>query len=122
MDPDGRSPWTAEARQATVDSCPLRAGATRLTYETNVRREGPGETVQKVLWLVEVRLPGTSLEPWLLTTDRPVTDAASAVRIFEMYRQRWAVEDSFHFAKDTLGWEEVQLLELIGIRTLLALG
>jgi len=39
-----------------------------------------------------------------------------------MYRQRWAVEDSFRFVKDTLGWEQVQLLDLTGIRTLLALG
>ena len=29
---------------------------------------------------------------------------------------------SFHFIKDILGWEEVQLLNLQGIRTLLALG
>jgi hypothetical protein len=98
------------------------AGAIRLTYETNVRREGPGETVQRTLWLVEVRLLGTALEPWLLLTDWPVTDAESAVRIFSMYRQRWAVEDSFHFLKDILGWEEVQLLDLPGIRTMLALG
>jgi len=102
---------------AHIRACPLR-----LTYQTNVRREGPGETIQKVLWLVEVRLSGTSLEPWLLITDWPVTDADGAVRIFQMYRQRWAVEDSFHFVKDTLGWEEVQLLDLTGIRTLLALG
>jgi hypothetical protein len=39
-----------------------------------------------------------------------------------MYRQRWAVEDSFKFTKDVLGWEEVQRLELEGIRTLLALA
>jgi hypothetical protein len=39
-----------------------------------------------------------------------------------MYRQRWAVEDSFKFTKEVLGWEEVQLLELEGIRTLLALA
>jgi hypothetical protein len=100
-----------------VKACPIQ-----LTYKTNVRREGPGETVQKKLWLVEVRLSGTSLKPWLLITDWPVTDAESAVRIFQMYRQRWAVEDSFRFIKDTLGWEEVQLLDLTGIRTLLALG
>jgi len=103
--------------RAKIKACPIR-----LTYETNVRREGPGEKVQKNLWLVEVRLPGTSLKPWLLITDWPVTDADAAVRIFQMYRQRWAVEDSFHFVKDTLGWEEVQLLDMTGIRTLLALG
>jgi len=100
----------------------IRACPIRLSYESNVRREGPGETLQKEVWLVEVRLPGTALKPWLLLTDWPVTDAESAVRIFRMYRQRWAVEDSFSFIKDTLGWEEVQLLDLTGIRTLLALG
>ncbi|MDZ7272130.1 MAG: transposase, partial [candidate division KSB1 bacterium] len=65
---------------------------------------------------------GTRLEPWLLITDWPVTDAESARRIFQMYRQRWAVEDSFKFTKDCLGWEEVQLLDLNGIRTLVALA
>ena len=100
-----------------IRACPLR-----LTYETNVRREGLGKTVSKALWLVEVRLPGTSLKPWLLITDWPVMDANNAVRIFRMYRQRWAVEDSFRFIKDILGWEDVQLLNLTGIRTLLALG
>jgi hypothetical protein len=102
---------------AKIKACPIR-----LTYETNVRREEPGEKVQKNLWLVEVRLPDTQLKPWLLITDWPVTDADAALRIFRMYRQRWAVEDSFRFVKDTLGWEEVQLLNLTGIRTLLALG
>jgi len=109
----------AKRQRVPVD---IRACAVRLTYETNVRREGPGETVQKVLWLIEVSLPGTGLEPWLLISDWPVTDADKAVRVFQMYRQRWAVEDSFHFIKDTLGWEEVQLLDLEGIRTMLALG
>lgn len=100
----------------------LRAGAIRVRYESNVRREGSGERVQRVVWLVEVRLLETTLEPWVLLTDWPVTDAESAVRLFSMYRQRWAVEDSFHFLKDILGWEEVQLLDLEGVRTLLALG
>jgi len=100
-----------------ISACPVR-----LTYQTNVRREGPGQEIQKELWLVEVRLPGTKLEPWLLLTDWPVTDADSALRIFRMYRQRWAVEDGFRFIKDVLGWEDVQLLDLEGIRTLLALG
>ncbi|RLA76832.1 MAG: hypothetical protein DRG33_07505, partial [Deltaproteobacteria bacterium] len=100
-----------------VWACPVR-----LSYQTNVRREGPGERVQKELWLVEVRIPGTKLEPWLLITDWPVTDAKSAVRIFRMYRQRWAIEDSFKFTKECLGWEEVQLLDLEGVRTLVALA
>jgi hypothetical protein len=98
--------------------CPIR-----LTYETQGRyTASTGGTSQKLLWLVEVRLPKTELDPWLLVTDWPITDADRAVRIFRMNRQRWAVEDSFKFVKDTLGWEEVQLLDLPGIRTLVALG
>jgi hypothetical protein len=109
----------AKRQEVPVD---IRSAPIRLTYNTGVRREGEGERVQKELWLVEVRLRGAHLKPWLLVTDWPVTDADDAVRIFRMYRQRWAVEDSFRFIKDILGWEEVQLLNLEGIRTLLALG
>ncbi len=98
--------------------CPIR-----LTYETQGRyTASTGGTSQQLLWLVEVCLPKTDLDPWLLVTDGPVTDADSAVRIFRMYRQRWAVEDNFKFVNDTLGWEEVQLLDLRGVRTLVSLG
>jgi len=100
-----------------IRSCPLR-----LTYDTHVRREGDGQEVCRDIWLVEVEILRSTLKPWLLITDWPVEDAESAVRIFRMYRQRWAVEDSFKFTKGVLGWEEVQLLDLEGIRTLLALA
>jgi hypothetical protein len=110
---------TKKRQQVTADirACPLR-----LTYDTGVRREAEGEVVQKRVWLVEVEILRSSLKPWLLLTDWPVQDAESAVHIFRMYRQRWAVEDSFKFTKGVLGWEEVQLLDLEGIRTLLALA
>ena len=78
--------------------------------------------VEKALWLVEVRIPDARMEPWLLLTDWPVVDEPSAVRIFRMYRQRWAAEDSFKFTKDCLGWEEVQVMDLEAIRPLVALG
>jgi hypothetical protein len=100
-----------------IRTCPLR-----LTYDSAVRREDEGEQVHQDLWLVEVEILRSTWKPWLLITDWPVEDAEGAVRIFRMYRQRWAVEDSFKFTKGVLGWEEVQLLDLGGIRTLLALA
>lgn len=109
-----------EKRQrVTVD---IRACPVRLSYDSAVRREGEGHPAEKQLWLVEVEVLNSTLKPWLLITDWPVTDAESAVRIFQMYRQRWAVEDSFKFTKEILGWEDVQLLDLAGIRTLVALA
>jgi hypothetical protein len=113
------SQQTPKLQQATVEirSCPLQ-----LSYETDVRREGGGKLARKAVWLVEVRVLHSTMEPWLLISDWPVTDAESAVLVFRMYRQRWAVEDSFKFTKDCLDWEEVQLLDLQGIRTLVALS
>ncbi len=116
-----RNPWEVRPKKQPVQvelaACPLR-----VSYWTNVRRQGPGKLVTRDVWLVQVRVLGVDWDPWLLLTDWPVTDAASAVRIFTMYRQRWSVEDSFKFLKTCLGWEEVQLLDLRGIRTLVALA
>ena len=49
------APSVPEEQVVTVE---MRACPVRLTYATNVRREGAGETRQKELWLVEVRLLG----------------------------------------------------------------
>jgi len=100
----------------------IRACPIRLTYASNVRRTGVGESVTRRVWLVEIRLLDTTLDPWLLLTDWEVAIEAQALRIFQMYRQRWSVEDSFKFTKECLGWEEVQLLDLEGIRMLVALA
>jgi len=100
----------------------IRAGAIQVTYDTNVRRAGAGVQVTKTVWLVEVRLLDTNLDPWGLLTDWEVETEAQAVRMFQMYRQRWSVEDRFKFSKACLGWEEVQVLDMEGIRTLVALA
>jgi len=102
---------------AELSACPLE-----LTYNAHVRRVEEYHEQHQALWLVQVRVLKSDWEPWLLITDWPVTDADSSVRILRMYRQRWSVEDSFKFTKQLLGWEEVQLLDLEGIRNLVALG
>ena len=51
-----------------------------------------------------------------------MTDEASALRIFRFYRKRWAVEDAFKFIKSAFGIEEVQMLKLKAVRTLVALA
>jgi hypothetical protein len=100
-----------------VSACPIR-----VRYQPGVREGVTGEVKTKEVWLVEVRLEDTNMEPWLLLTDRLVEDAEGASAVFRMYRQRWAVEDAFKFTKEVLGWEDVQVLNLEGVRTLVALG
>ena len=100
-----------------IAACPVR-----LTYSTGVRRKEPGGVVTKELRLVQVQVLGTTQAPWWLLTDWPVEDEQSAVRIFIMYRQRWAAEDSFKVTKECLGWEEVQVLDWQALQTLVALA
>ena len=46
-----------------------------------------------------MQVQGTHWKPWLLLTDWPVEDEQQAVRIFALYRQRWAVDINHGFAK-----------------------
>lgn len=103
--------------QVDIAVCPVR-----LTYSTGVRRKEPGEVVTKDLWLLQVKVLGTTAKPWWLLTDWPVTDQGSALRIFIMYRERWAAEDSFKVTKECLGWEQVQVLDWQALQTLVALA
>ena len=102
---------------AVIRACPVQ-----VRYQAGMRTAAAGPVQTKRRWLVEVRLENVDTDPWLLLTDWPVEDEASALRVFRMDRERWAIEDCFKFTKDVLGWEEVQLLDFAGIRTLVALG
>ncbi|MDQ2785632.1 MAG: transposase [Chloroflexota bacterium] len=93
-----------------------------LRYQHAARMTAPGEWRERAIWLVEVRLADVGPEPWWLVTDHPVTNAHEATEVFRMYRQRWAIEDSFKVGKQCLGWEEVQVLDFDAVRLLVALG
>jgi hypothetical protein len=80
------------------------------------------KTRTKDIWCVQVAVRNARQDPWYLLTDWPVTDEASALRIFRFYRKRWAVEDTFKFIKSAFGIEEVQMLKLQAVRTLVALA
>jgi hypothetical protein len=100
----------------------IAAGPLVVTYQEEVRTRPDGAQHERAVWLVEVRLEGAREAPWWLLTDRPVTTAEEATEIFRMYRQRWSIEDAFKIGKQCLGWEDVQVLKLEAVRTLVALG
>lgn len=97
----------------------LYAGPMEVEYL--VGRETDQEPQSKKVWLVRAQIFGTSQRLWLLT-DHPVENAEDAKRVFQMYRMRWAVEDAFKFIKQSLGWEEVQVLDLDKVRFLVAMA
>lgn len=106
-----------------LSSCPIR-----VSYEPDVRRvapakgEGAKAKVRQAMWVVKVAVLDSHMDPWYLLTDWPVGTPSAAARLFQMYRQRWSVEEAFQFLKMCVGWEEVQVLDLEGVRTLVALG
>lgn len=102
------------ARRQTVT---VEIAATPIWVYTD-EKQHPRQT--KKVWLMRVQVEGAVEEPWYLITDWPVIDAASAVRIFILYRRRWSVEDTFKFVKTVLGMESVQVLDFDAIRTLVA--
>lgn len=97
----------------------LYAGPMRVEYL--VGRETEQEPQTRQVWLVRAQVLGTSQRLWLLT-DHSVETAEAARQVYQMYRMRWAVEDAFKFIKQSLGWEEVQVLALDNIRFLVAMA
>lgn len=115
-----RGQRAAKRQPVTVE---LRACPARLSYEPTARHEVPtGQVVQRAVWVVEVRIADCDWEPWVLLTDWPVRTGVAALRVFQMYRQRWSIEDAFKFTKECVDWEAVQVLDLRGIRMLVALA
>jgi len=107
-----------KAKKQTVTVL-LYAGPMRVDYLVGRETEQAPQT--KKVWLVRVQIIGASQRLWLMT-DHPVKTAEDAQRIYQMYRMRWAVEDAFKFIKQSLGWEEVQVLALEKIRFLVAMA
>jgi hypothetical protein len=111
---------TAKRQPVTVQ---LSAVRVRVSYDPADRRTPPtGQVVRQGSWAVLVRIEDCAWEPWVLWTDWPVRRPEEAQRVFQMYRQRWGIEDSLKFTKECVDWEAVQVLDLRGIRMLVTLA
>jgi len=87
----------------------LYGGPMRVGFQ--VGRETEQEPQIRDVWLLRAQVLGSNTRLWLMT-DHPVDTPQAAQRVFQMYRTRWAIEDAFKFIKQSLGWEEMQLLSL----------
>lgn len=111
---------TAKRQVVTVDVavCPIQ-----VPYDPANRQEVPtGQVVWQRAAAVVVSIRDCAWAPWVLVTDVPVGSAAGSQRVFQMYRQRWSIEDAFKFTKECVNWEAVQVLKLAAVRRLVALA
>ena len=44
---------------------------------------------------------------WWLLTNIPINNGRKALKVWEIYHKRWAIEDFFKFVKDGLGGLDV---------------
>lgn len=58
-------------------------------------------------------------QPMLLITNKNITNAEEAINIYHIYLKRAKIEGVFKFLKDVLGWEESQIRDFKGIKTIL---
>jgi hypothetical protein len=94
----------------------------KIQLRSDATIEKKRQHVCKDVWVVHVQVQGTAQSPWWLITDWPVETTEDAERIFRMYCSRWAAEDGYKFIKGCFGWEEVQMMDMHGIRLLVALA
>ena len=92
-----------------------------MRVEYLVGRKEDQEPQTRQVWLVRAQVLGSNMRWWLMA-DHPVETEEDALRVLRRYRMRWAVEDAFKFIKQSLGWEEVQVLSLDTIRFLVAMA
>jgi hypothetical protein len=111
-----------KGREATVE---LRAGCVSLARPKKLKRSETCDAVE--LTLVEAReinAPvGKTPLCWHLLTTHPVTSAADAEEIVQLYRLRWRIEQVFRALKsDGLALDDSQVIEAQRMFNLAAIG
>ena len=77
----------------------------------------------QIVWVegIDIRSWKEEDRTWWLLTNIPIRSRERALKVWEIYRKRWAIEDFFKFVKDGLGGEEFQVLGLARIRKLVSM-
>jgi len=111
-----------KGRVANVE---FRAGSVRIARSQTLRRSEAPDTVE--LTLVEAREtnapPGKTPLLWRLLTTRPVSCAAEAEGVVQLYRLRWRIEQIFRALKsDGLALDDSQVADAERMFNLAAIG
>lgn len=111
-----------KGRVATVE---LRAGPVRIARPQSLGQSEAADSIE--LTLVEAREvsapPGKTPLLWRLLTTRPVTRAAEAESIVQLYRLRWRIEQVFRALKsDGLALDDSQVIDAERMFNLAAIG
>ena len=83
---------------------------------------GRGQIETNVVEVLELNAPeGEEPVHWTLLTNEPVTDEQSLLRVVDIYRSRWLIEEYFKAIKTGCAYEERQLDSAASLLVALAL-
>jgi len=109
---------SAEVRTATLT---LRAVSVNVLPPKNNSRKGKAIPMTVVVAREEGDVQGPRLE-WMRMTDVDVSDLASAIRVVEIYKLRWRIEEFHKGLKTGCGCEDVQFDDVENTKKFLALA
>jgi hypothetical protein len=112
-------------RESRIASLEIAAGTVTFRLPSsrpNVEDELPKTLVVNVVHVREVNCP-PDCEPvdWKLTTTEPINTVEQILKVVDVYRKRWRIEEFFKALKSCCKVEEVQLESLEAILNSLAL-
>ena len=124
----GRLGRTDKSREAQLEISFQKAYTLKpqaLAKNKNANKVDPPQVSLNVVAAKEIIPPGVNIkEPilWLLLTDLPIENLADALRIIEIYKIRWHIEQIFRLTKQKgFNLEESQLERAAPLRNLMAL-
>lgn len=110
------------ARDGRLAKLSFRATAVEVRRPENLPKELPKALALHLVHVVEIEAPeGQSAVEWMLLTTEPIQTAQHVMRIVDIYRARWTIEELFKALKTGCAFEQRQFRTYEALRRLLAI-
>ena len=120
----GKAPSTRKihpAREGRIAKLSFRAKAVELRRPDNLAKQLPKSLALHLVHVIEVEPPqGQPPVEWLLLTTEPIGTVQDVLRIVDIYRARWTIEELFKALKTGCAFEQRQFRSYDALRRLLA--
>lgn len=108
-------------REERAAKLSIRVGAATFVRPANYPPSCREEIALQVVHVIEIDPPaGHEPVDWLLYTTLPVATAEDALRVVDIYRRRWVIEEYFKALKTGCGAEALQLESAKTLRKMIA--
>ena len=111
----------AQSREGRVARLVIRAEQVEVMKPSNVIEDVPTSLALNVVYVREVDSDVIEPVDWLLYTTEPIESQSDVLRIVDIYRARWVIEEFFKALKTGCAFEKRQLESFHTLQNALAL-